>query len=100
MEFTFPNEAKCAIPIGVKDYGCVDESCDGDKSRENLVFVRHWGESSVGATFFFFFLNWAISIKQGQIWNSYEVSTWNDKRGMFKDIFPLSMQGQQAKRIS
>lgn len=55
MEFTFPNEAKCAIPIGVKDYGCVDESCDGDKSRENWVFVRHWGESSVGATFFFFF---------------------------------------------
>lgn len=56
MEFTFPNEAKCAIPIGVKDYGCVDESCDGDESRENLVFVRHWRESSVGATIFFFLI--------------------------------------------
>lgn len=51
MEFTFPNEAKCAIPIGVKDYGCVDESCDGDKSRVCTSPER----VQRGGNFFFFF---------------------------------------------
>ena len=53
MEFTFPNEAKCAIPIGVKNDGRGGESCDGDK------VVRTWclyvtGESPAWGQIFFF----------------------------------------------